>query len=272
MPAKGVSLHIGLNFVNPDHYGGWDGELKACEYDAKDLKAIAEGRGFKSTLLLTARATSDAVLAGILDAAKQLKSGDFFLLTYSGHGGQVPDTNGDETDAGRQDETWVLWDRQLVDDELWDLWRRFKAGVRIFVLSDSCHSGTVTRQMPAFSGSGPAPRIRMLPPKQAAKVYRQNRALYDGIQDVMPAAEKRVVRPSVILISGCQDNQYSLDGNRNGLFTATLKNVWRKGTFAGGYRRFRDEIARRMPTQQTPHYTLVGKPNPAFEAEQPFSV
>ncbi len=272
MPAKGISLHIGLNSVNPEHYGGWDGELQACEFDAKDLKSIAAGKGFKTNLLLTAKATSDAVISGILDAAKELKPGDLFLLTYSGHGGQVPDTNGDEDDNDRQDETWVLWDRQLIDDELWDLWGRFKAGVRIFVLSDSCHSGTVTREMPAFPATGPVPRIRMLPPKQAAKVYRQNAALYDGIQEAMPAGEKGVVRPSVILISGCQDNQFSLDGNRNGLFTETLKKVWRKGKFAGDYRRFRDEIAQKMPAQQTPNYYEVGKPNEAFRAQRPFAI
>ena len=36
-------------------------------------------------------------------------------------------------------------------------------------------------------------------------------------------------RASVILISGCQDNQLSLDGDRNGLFTQTLLGVWDDG-------------------------------------------
>ena len=30
------SLHIGLNAVNPAHYAGWSGPLKACEFDAAD--------------------------------------------------------------------------------------------------------------------------------------------------------------------------------------------------------------------------------------------
>lgn len=272
MPAKGISLHIGLNFVNPDHYGGWDGELQACEFDAKDLKAIAGGLGYSTAMLLTKAATSEAVIEGINQAAAKLVAGDIFLLTYSGHGGQVPDTNGDETDAERQDETWVLYDRQLIDDELWNLWRRFKPGVRVFVLSDSCHSGTVTRVMPSFPATGPAPRVRMLPPKQAAKVYRQNADLYDSIQESVPAGEKALIRPSVILISGCQDNQLSLDGAKNGLFTENLKKVWRKGRFKGGYRKFRDEIAQRMPPQQTPNYSVVGKADPVFEAQTPFKI
>jgi hypothetical protein len=42
------------------------------------------------------------------------------------------------------DETWVCYDRQLIDDQLYELWGKFKASVRILVLSDSCHSGTVS--------------------------------------------------------------------------------------------------------------------------------
>jgi hypothetical protein len=42
-------------------------------------------------------------------------------------------------------ETWVLYDRQMVDNEVYCLWGKFKSGVKIFVLSDSCHSGTMMR-------------------------------------------------------------------------------------------------------------------------------
>jgi hypothetical protein len=272
MAAKGISLHIGLNSVDPGHYAGWDGQLQACEFDAHDLQSIANDNGFSSSILLTADATAEAVVSAVTAIAKQLKSGDLFLLTYSGHGGQVPDGNGDETDPGRQDETWVLWDRQLVDDELWDLWKRFKRGVRIVTLSDSCHSGTVTRVMPAFPASGPMPRIRLLPPKQAARVYRQNARLYDGIQKAVKGGERVKVGATVLLISGCQDNQFSLDGDRNGLFTENLKRVWRKGAFKGSYRKFRDTIAQRMPTQQTPNYSVVGRASRVFEEQSPFKI
>jgi metacaspase-1 len=51
--AKAMSLHIGLNAVNATAYGGWSGELNACEFDAKDMAAIAKSCGMKSTMLLT---------------------------------------------------------------------------------------------------------------------------------------------------------------------------------------------------------------------------
>lgn len=37
----GLSLHIGLNAVDPKHYGGWRGDLVACEFDANDMAAIS---------------------------------------------------------------------------------------------------------------------------------------------------------------------------------------------------------------------------------------
>src|SRR6266478_1991135 len=143
--AQGISVHIGLNRVDPDQYEGWDGQLTACEADAKDMAALAKKQGFKSSsLLLTKAATAKAVADAILGASKSLQSGDLFFLTYAGHGGQVKDTNSDEKD--RMDETWVCYDRQFIDDELYELWGKFKSGVRIIVLSDSCHSGTVLRE------------------------------------------------------------------------------------------------------------------------------
>jgi metacaspase-1 len=273
MPNKGVSLHLGLNRVDPAHYGGWDGRLAACEFDAKDMQAIARKQGLVPRILLTRAATSAAVIAAICDAAKALKSGDIFFLSYSGHGGQVPDTNHDEAD--RQDETWVLYDRQLVDDELYALWGRFAAGVRITMLSDSCHSGTMARELPVFLRANAAtlpPRNRLMPPPVALKTYRLNKALYDGIQREHPAGDQALVNSAVILISGCQDNQTSLDGSRNGLFTEKLRKVWSNGKFAGTHKQFRNKIASLMPASQTPNYYVVGAANPAFEAQKPFTI
>jgi hypothetical protein len=268
--AKGISLHIGLNRVDPEHYEGWDGALNACEADAKDMLALARSSKFKPLgMLLTEQATTAAVTKAIKKAAKTLKKGDIFFLTYSGHGGQVRDTNGDEDDD-RMDETWVLFDRQLVDDELYALWSRFKAGVRILVFSDSCHSGSVVRVAPPMISGGP--RVRLMPRQVCEKVEAAHQALYRGIQAAHPGAEEAKVRASVLLISGCMDNQLSLDGEKNGAFTGTLLEVWNGGKFRGRYRRFRDTIVSQMPSSQTPNYFFVGAPNRAFEAQRPFKV
>jgi hypothetical protein len=267
--SQGISVHIGLNRVDPVQYEGWDGQLTACEADAKDMLALAKKKKFKSSkILLTKAATAEAVADAILEASKKLKSGDLFFLTYSGHGGQVDDTNGDEKD--RMDETWVCHDRQFIDDELYELWGKFKAAVRIVVLSDSCHSGTVLRNIPPFISGGP--RIRAMPTVVARAVQNAHAKLYRDIQKKHPAAEKTKVRASILLISGCMDNQTSRDGDENGLFTGTLRKVWNGGKFKGNYRKLRDVIVSKMPSDQTPNYYVVGASNPKFEAQSPFTI
>ena len=270
--AKALSLHIGLNAVDPQQYEGWSGPLNACEADANDMTDLAESQGFTASKLLTKKATRKAVLEGIADAAKNLKSGDFFFLTYSGHGGQAPDLNGDEPDG--QDETWCLYDGQLIDDELYSSWGAFAAGVRILLLSDSCHSGSVSKAVhyATKSRSGPPPVYRAMPDEVALRVYQNHKQFYDPILKNRDMAEALgTVKASVLLISGCQDNQLSQDGTFNGLFTGTLKTVWNGGTFAGSYRRFHAAIGSKMPPDQTPKLSLVGASNPAFVAQRPFT-
>ncbi|HTU67411.1 MAG TPA: caspase family protein [Steroidobacteraceae bacterium] len=268
----GISLHIGLNSVNPRAYAGWSGPLTACEADAKDMASLARSQRFKTQKLLTKQATRAAVTRGIAAAAKALKTGDIFFITYSGHGGQLPDLNGDEVDG--LDETWCLYDGELVDDELYAAWAQFRAGVRVLVLSDSCHSGSVSRgalQATIQPTSGVPRRYRAMPRDLALRVYDEHKQAYDKIlKDPKIAKAQASIKASVQLISGCQDNQLSADGDFNGLFTGTLKQVWNGGTFRGSYDKFHKSIRLRMPPDQTPRRSMVGAPNAAFEAQQPF--
>jgi metacaspase-1 len=305
-PAKkpqALSLHLGLNAVSPVAYGGWSGPLAACEFDAKDLAALAKTRGIKTTLLLTQKATRAALLGGLRSAAKTLKVGDFFLLSYSGHGGQMPDTNADEDDG--QDETWCLFDGQLLDDELYFELNRFAKGVRVLVLSDSCHSGTVTREGPPSMSAPPQPdqRPRLMPAAVGRRVYAEHKAFYDKLQaDVAAAARKVFVepdaalaavavsagssgaahaiglvgqfQPTVVLISGCQDNQVSMDGEHNGAFTEQLLKVWNLGGFVGNYASFHQQIRAKLPATQSPNLFVLGDTSTAaaFLKLGPFSV
>jgi hypothetical protein len=277
--AKGMALAIGLNAVDPDHYSGWSGELNACEADAEDMTNIGTSKGFQVTTLMTKDATRANVLDALSKAANELVAGDIFLLSYSGHGGQLPDLNGDEIDAA--DETWCLYDGELVDDELYAQMGMFAKGVRILVFSDSCHSGTVTkmayysriRNALSSDGSAQQVRYRFMPSDVALRVYRKNRAFYNKILENPSLKEtKDTVKASVLLLSGCQDNQFSSDGVANGLFTSQMLAVWREGAFEGNYRRFYREILKRMPPDQTPNYYRTGVKDAKFEAQTPFTV
>ena len=186
---RGISLHIGLNSVSADAYAGWEGPLAACEFDANDMEALAKAKGMKPTVLLTKKGTRANVLASMRSAAKALKAGDLFFMSFSGHGGQVPDVSGEEDDD-KKDETWCLYDGQLIDDELYFELSRFAAGVRVLVLSDSCHSGTVTRA-PLVPVTIPGQRPKLMPASVAMRTYREHQAFYDKLQfDVAQAAGK----------------------------------------------------------------------------------
>jgi hypothetical protein len=288
--AKAVSIHIGLNSVDPKHYAGWSGDLLACEFDANDMAAIAHDAGMKSTLLLTAKATRANVLAAVRAASKKLQAGDLLFVTYSGHGGQIDDVSGEEED--KKDETWCLYDGELIDDEVFLELSRIAAGVRVLVLSDSCHSGTVIRaRVPEGSTAG---RSKMMPPSVAMRTYREHQAFYDKLQrDVAEAAGKASVptpdsalarvavskrltaianecKAAVILISGCQDNQTSLDGDHNGAFTEQLLRVWNHGAFKGNYAKFHAAIKARMPRTQVPNLFTLG-PVGKLLTERPFT-
>jgi metacaspase-1 len=278
---QGKMVSVGLNSVDPNHYDGWDGRLNACEADAKDMKGIGDDLGFETKLLLTKDATADNVIGAIREAAGELQSGDIFVYTQSGHGGRVRDTGGDEPDA--KDETWLCYDRQIIDDELYALWADFKPGVRIFVLSDTCHSGTVTKAqfyeeilIPETVNRGlidaKEPQPKAMPAEREDPTYEQNRDLYDSIQKEVPEAEDADVEATVLLISGCQDNQFSMDGERNGAFTGALRKVWDEGEFAGSYRKFHREIQDRLPPSQSPNFYVVGERNRNFIREKPFTI
>jgi metacaspase-1 len=290
---RGLSVNLGLNSVSASHYGGWSGELSACEFDAKDMAALATGRSIKATLLLTKDATRAKTLSALRAAAKTLVKGDFFFLTYSGHGGQVPDVSGEEAD--KLDETWCLYDGQLIDDELYAELGQFATGVRILVLSDSCHSGTVVRAAPPAIGlTAPTQRSKMMPPSVAMRTYQAHKDFYDKLQrDVAKAQAGAAVDPDealagvavstrltkianrfkarAILISGCQDNQTSMDGDHNGAFTGRLLTVWNRGNFDGNYATFHAHIRAGMPASQTPNLFTMGSVA-SFLKQEPFTV
>lgn len=264
-----ISLHIGLNKIDKKHYGS-DYPLAGCINDAKDMLAIARQKQYdESYILIDEAGTYEHITSRLAAAAKKLKKGDTFFITYSGHGAYVPDTNNDELDG--KDETWCLYDRMILDDELAAYWSKFKTGVRIFMVSDSCHSGTVSRAIKkdgTLDESLDTLRTRLI--KDGPKIFAKHKSLYNNASSAHSTAGKSKIKAAVILLSGCQDNQTSLDGDKNGLFTEKMLKVYKKGKFAGNYAQLLREVLKLMPSNQTPNYYLSGARNIAFESSRPF--
>lgn len=279
---RGIAVNVGLNRVDPTQYNPPLQVLRGCENDARAMNAIAQAQGFETSMLLADEAIHDNVTNNIATAAQILQTGDIFLLTYSGHGSQVPDEiHGDDEDG--MDETLVLFDRNMIDDELFALWARFRAGVRILFVSDSCHSGTVAQiaavdegffhTEPALLDDDGKPRLlKSVSSSAQQRHYAQFRGIYNTIRTALPDRSQVVVRASVIQLGACQDDQKAADGIRNSLFTGKLLRVWDNGAFGGDYIQFFNEILSGMPAQQQPNFFRVGPQSTAFESQLPFSI
>lgn len=159
------------------------------------------------------------------------------FLSYSGHGGQIDDPIYYTAEDRGPDETGCLYDRQLLDDELFEAFQQFREGVRILVVSDSCHSGTVTKdivsdpvELAIASALNALKHDATLRAKSMEAGLRQNAANFDTVYKPIlhklkekSIQKNRRVLASVKLFAACQDNQVAYDGDNNGRFTAMLK-------------------------------------------------
>lgn len=137
---------IGINYV------GQQGQLSGCHNDVKNMKEyLMNVHGFEErnmTILMDDGMHMNPTRANIMQAYRDLTRysapGDTVFIHYSGHGGRVRDTSGDEDDG--YDETLIPVDfqrsGQITDDELFrDLVKPMPKGVLMTSLMDCCHSG-----------------------------------------------------------------------------------------------------------------------------------
>ena len=113
--------------------------------------------------------------------------------------------------------------------------------------------------------------LQMMPRDIALRVYMDHEKFYDKLQQ-RSATRRTRMDATAVLVSGCQDNQTSADGDRNGLFTETLLAVWKNGKFNGDYPGFHKSIVKLMPPTQSPNYFTMGRTNEQFENQKPFTV
>lgn len=224
------ALCIGIN-----NYPGTHMDLAGCVNDAKDWAAELTTRGFQVRTLLDAEATKAKMVDGFKTIIGGAASGDVVVITYSGHGTYVPDENGDEIDG--LDEALCPYDLQtsgaaLIDDEIHALFSARKSGVRLVLISDSCHSGTVTRAAQPDPDAADAPRPRFMPMGNWMPEARLPRAASGSpIRSVPVGAatspfEKGMLKQAGdLLLAGCKEgpNNFSYDARinsrPNGAFT-----------------------------------------------------
>jgi metacaspase-1 len=268
---KGMSIHIGVNELS-DHYGGLE-SLKSCNKDAEDMAKIAVSAGFEIlTVLKNQNATVLNVTTAITDSIKKLNDDDTLLITYSGHGTQKRETSPfDELDL--KDETWCLFDRQIMDDELKIQWLKVEKKVRILVISDSCHSGTLVESNSTPLGMSKKTRkvseLKELLPQSVEDIFEVHKDIYKDAKKIAnkelekikdARGSQNLLIADLLLISACQEfgvTRDGLDNNDNGAFTKSLKKIWTELTSLGinNYEDFSKAITESLKT--SPNYQRV---------------
>jgi hypothetical protein len=143
----------------------------------------------------------------ILDAMRWLVKDahphDALFFHYSGHGGQVPDKDGDEVDG--LDEVIYPVDYKkaglIIDDEMHRIMvKSLPAGCRLTAIFDSCHSGTAL---------------------DLPYIYHSNGRL-KGAQTTQRALAEKATNADVISFSGCRDDQTSADTSQSGMAVGAM--------------------------------------------------
>jgi hypothetical protein len=253
MPQK-LALCIGIN-----NYPGTDSDLSGCVNDANDWSGALKARGFTVTKLLDAAAKRKAMRDAIARLIAAASSGDLIVIQYSGHGSFVPDDDGDEPDG--TDECLCPHDIRskgpITDDELSELFAARAHGVKVVLISDSCHSGTVARfapitTPPAVRGrTSPVRKVRYLAPAVFLSARDTGRL---GIR--LRRAASPPGRHHALLMSGCQDTEYSYDawfeGRPNGAFTFVALRELSRLPASASYKDWYKAVRRALPSQQYP--------------------
>lgn len=189
-----------------NNYPGTANDLQGCVNDANDWANILVGLEFDVTLLLDSQVTANTFKSAIQNSVANMVSGDVLVITYSGHGTQVYDSNGDEEDG--YDEALYLYDGVFKDDDMRSALSGIKDGVHIFYISDSCFSGTITRKLISSDAELGKPRFVVTDPIPPTAKIVSKFLLQEDMKE--------------IVLTGCSDTEYSYDAYINGRWNGAM--------------------------------------------------
>lgn len=252
------------------NYEGSPYELAGCVNDVNDWARLIGVHCNRMRCLVGAQARRSAMVESLRDMVSRLKSGDWGIITWSGHGTWRPDKSGDEPDG--HDECLVSDDDKILpDDWLYKILVERAKGSRIFLLTDSCHNGTmyrasfVRRAMHSARSAFSSRRIRFVDPY---RWFKDDPEFHQRAQQMARGAlpKKQQMVPMMVHMAGCQDHEYSYDatfhGRPNGAFSRVAMDTLVVLCKQPGRHMFLDWhrlIRKRLPSKaypQTPTCTL----------------
>ncbi len=214
-----AGLFFGQNAVdqNAADYNGWSGLLSGCVPDARDLALMFASLGFETRAVfsgwnvgvtgpvaanawrLTLHCTRQAFRDGHAKLQAVAQAGDLVVIGNSGHGYQY-----DTPFHFNGGQGMCFADGTLRDSELHDLMRRWRAGVQVVYLLDTCYSGGMDRAFQRL----PA-RVMPWSLKPRVKIER-------------PELRSENIAAQVIQLCAAEDDETASDGPTNGAFTGSL--------------------------------------------------
>lgn len=240
-----TALVIGIN------YTGTANELKGCIRDAEQVYHMLKfDLAYDKVVLMTDEshgkyaATRTNILANMQEMIKNATEGDQLFLHYSGHGTQIHDPTGKERDG--KNECLVPLDSiangYITDDELREV-LAVPRGVRMVAVLDCCNSGTALDLRY---------RLRISSQIIKCKVGRVDFASFKSyflhiLRNGFTTSEKHSIEELVIthdvpetkgqlvMLSGCRDDQYSVDVSYGGVLTLSLLDILKENNYNISY-------------------------------------
>lgn len=180
--------------------------LRGCVNDATDWQAYLKTKGWTDDqfmVLLNEKATRAEIIKGLKWLTSNSAAGDNRVFVFSGHGIEYSGSTANVQFYGVNqaicpfDFEWRE-DRMLLDTDLIGFFRAFAKGVDFLWVSDSCHSGDLSRGL--IRGT---PKVYPVQPLQvrANVITAKNKPKKTMNRDLL----------NVGFVSGCQYNQTSAD-------------------------------------------------------------
>ena len=259
------ALCVGINDYPSD-----GSDLKGCVNDANSWAALlSEHYDFAPSdvkVITDAEATKRNVLSALKDhLLAGASAGDVVVFTNSSHGTYLADTTGDEAKYDEALCPYDVSDNLIVDDELRELFNGIAEDVRLTVISDSCHSGTVTRALVSEN----LPGLRT-PDDRRVRFYNpalRGDPVLANPWKAPPTRYEMYPEDSMshMLLSGCTDKEYSydayLEGDYHGAMSFFAQQAIREANYQLTYSQLHERLLYLIDdAQYNQHPQLEGPP------------
>jgi len=252
--------------------------LKGCVNDANAVRDLLERRyQAQCAVLMNEQATRENIIGGFRSHLAQARAGDSAVFFYAGHGSQVP-AGGlfAKVESSDKLQSLVCIDSRpdgydLVDKDIAVLISELAdQGVRVTLMMDSCHSGSISRAVHDRGGVLEPPLVRSAPDREEdhpPEAFVRRRNVSDAEALSMTLATVEGFKPDVsgrhVLLAACESSQSSqeLADQQHGIFTWCLLQVLESGDEGLTY----DELYARVKSLQQQKIGTL----PGFMAQNP---